>query len=126
MSKAIVKIGTSQYQVSEGQELLVNLLSQTEGKLSFSDVLFLESNGNLLVGQPYITGVFVEAEILGVEKGEKVRVSKFKAKSRYRKTVGFRPKYSRIRILSIGSGSEATIKSKSVTKSKSKSSEKKT
>ena len=42
-------------------------------------------------------------KVLNEEKGEKVKVFKFKSKSRYRRHRGFRPQYSRILIEKISS-----------------------
>ena len=53
-------------------------------------VLALKQNGQFKVGQPYLDGVKVEAEILGEEKGDKVIVYKMKPKKHYRRTNGHR------------------------------------
>ena len=44
------------------------------------------------------------AAVRRLEKGEKIRVAKFKAKSRYRKVMGFRPQHSVVQIEKIDSG----------------------
>jgi len=56
-----------------------------------------------LVGQPYLPGVTVTAQVLGDKKGDKLRVSTYKAKSRYRKVTGSRPLHTRIKIEDIKS-----------------------
>lgn len=43
------------------------------------------------VGAPTLSGVTVTAENLGTEKGEKIRVLKFRRKNRYERNIGFRP-----------------------------------
>jgi hypothetical protein len=60
------------------------------------------------LGTPLLLGKSVTAEIETTGKGEKIRVAKFKAKSRYRKVMGFRPLITTLRILSLG---EAVTKS---------------
>lgn len=96
--QAVVKISGSQYLVSEGDELLVNRLNLEDNKLTLNDVLLVDGDKEFKVGKPFISDCHIEAEILGEEKGDKIRVSKYKAKSRYRRTVGFRSKLNRIRI----------------------------
>lgn len=76
--QAIIKIGTSQYIVEPDQELLVD-------RPRVDAVLFPEK-------------AKVTIKDLGVVKGKKVRVAKYKAKSRYRKVRGFRSVYHKIKI----------------------------
>ena len=98
---AVVKIKGNQYLVSEGTELLVNNLDTEDKNLSFSDVLLFSDEKIFEVGKPLLTNCEITAENLGSVKGDKVRVSKYKAKSRYRRVVGFRSKLNKIRITKI-------------------------
>lgn len=95
---AIVQIGASQYSVSPGVKLTVNKLSQSEGKITFDQVLLIRDSSSVQVGRPFVPEARVAATVLGQIKGDKVRVSKFKAKSRYDKTIGFRPQLTQIQI----------------------------
>lgn len=96
---AVVKIGGSQYKVKEQDVLLVDRLPDKEGaKVLLDGVLLLVSDTQVRVGTPKVEGAQVEAKVLGHEKGEKIRVSRFKAKSRYRKTKGFRASLTKIKI----------------------------
>ncbi len=103
--QAVVKIGGSQYLVSPGQEILVDHLTSPAKQLTFLEVLLTIDGKDVRVGQPFLPGLAVTATLMANVKGEKIRVAKFKAKSRYRKAVGFRPLYSRIKIESVGSPS---------------------
>jgi len=96
--QAVVKIKGNQYLVSEGTELLVNNLNTEDKNLSFSDVLLYSDDKSFEIGKPFLTNCTVTADNLEAVKGDKVRVSKYKAKSRYRRVVGFRSKLNRIRI----------------------------
>ncbi|MFZ5366427.1 MAG: 50S ribosomal protein L21 [Patescibacteria group bacterium] len=99
MKYAVVKIGGSQYKVSEGDEIEVLRLPQKEGEeIEFPEVLLLVSEAGVKIGQPQVSGVTVKAKILSHFKAEKIRVARFKAKSRYRKVKGFRAALTRIRI----------------------------
>ena len=95
---AVVKIQGTQYLVNEGEELLVNKLSTQDKSLKYTDVLLYSDGKDFAVGKPFLTNCIVTVENLGEEKGDKLRVSKYKAKSRYRRTVGFRSQFNRLRI----------------------------
>lgn len=96
--QAVVKIGSSQYLVTPGQELLVDKLPVDTGEVTFDQVLLLIDGDQVQIGQPTLTGAKVTAQIEGQVKDEKIRVFKFKAKSRYSKTTGFRAKLTKIKI----------------------------
>lgn len=96
--QAVIKIGSTQYLVEPGQDVLVDHLTKPEKSLVFSEVLLLIDGNKVQVGKPFIPDARVKATMFGDQKGEKIRVAKFKAKSRYRKAVGFRAVYSRIKI----------------------------
>ena len=79
---AVIKCGGKQYKVKEGDIIEVELL---EGKdsLEFEDIL---------------NGKKVKAKKLLQVKGPKVRIFKFKSKSKYKRTTGHRQKYTQIKI----------------------------
>ena len=92
--QAVVKMGSSQYLVNDGQKLLVDH-SQVDG------VLLTVDGDKVVVGTPYVDKASVVLEDLGEVKGDKVRASTYTAKSRSRRTVGFRPKYRQVQVKSI-------------------------
>ena len=95
---AVIRIKGSQYIVSKGDEILVDRLGEEKPK---AEVLLLNKNGKVEIGKPILEKAKVEIKDLGEEKGEKLKILKFKAKSRYRRRYGFRPKYSRLLISNI-------------------------
>lgn len=102
MEYAIIQNGGKQYKVYSGLVLDVDSLQITQGSTSFDQVL-LHVNGDVVkIGEPFISGLSVSAKVLGAKKGEKIHVSKFKAKSKYRKTIGFRASLTSVEIVSIG------------------------
>ena len=95
MKYAVIKYQGKQYKVSEGEEILVNKLS--EG--AEPEVLLVVDEGKVKVGKPVLKEAKIKIKVLAEEeKGEKLHIYKFKAKSRYRRKTGFRPVYSRILI----------------------------
>jgi large subunit ribosomal protein L21 len=95
--QAVVQMGSSQFLVSEGMELLVE-------HPNVDAVLMVIDGENIEVGTPTVAGITVGLIELGEEKGKKVRVAKYKAKSRYKKTRGFRAQFTRVKIESISKG----------------------
>lgn len=104
---AIIKDRNKQYRVREGAEILVDYMSdRDEGEaIEFDDVLFFSDDEDVKVGQPDIDGMSVKGTVAGTEKGEKKVILKFKRRSRYRRTIGHRQKYTKIRVDSIENGS---------------------
>ena len=96
---AIIKLQGHQYQVSENEEILVDKL--TKGKEP--EVLLLVDGDKVKIGKPTLKDVSVKIKIIGEEKGDKIRVFKYKGKSRYRRARGFRSQYTRILIEKISS-----------------------
>jgi len=108
---AIIKLGGKQFMVKEGDRFSVE--RQAGVKL---DVLLFSDGKNVLVGSPNVEGVEVKAEILKNvgERARKIRVGRFRNKSRYRKIKGHTQPMSMIKINSISHG----VKEKEVVKIK--------
>jgi large subunit ribosomal protein L21 len=102
MKYAVIKTGGKQYKVSEGDVIEIDRISGKDERISFEEVLLLVNDGNVKIGKPFITGEKVEGKILEDFRGEKVRVSKFKSKVRYRRTTGFRAALTKVKIEKIG------------------------
>ena len=64
----ILETGGKQYRVSEGNTINVEKLGADEGnKVILNKVLFVQKdNGEIIVGQPVVENVEVEAEVLGL------------------------------------------------------------
>lgn len=121
MPSALIEINGKQYFAKLGEEIVVSSLNKEVGeKIKIDRVLLVELEGNTSLGQPYLEGVAIEAEVIKNFKGPKVEVRKFKSKVRYRKKIGFRPHLTTLKILKIGQHQhKAAAKSKkSATKTK--------
>ena len=96
---AVVKVGGKQYYVTEGSEIFVEKLNAEFGDVvNFDQVLMLDSK----IGNPYLTGVTVQGEVVKNGKAKKIRVFKYKSKDRSnRKTQGHRQPYTQIKITKI-------------------------
>lgn len=102
MEYAIIKTGGKQYKVSKDTIISVEKLAFKKGEsFSFDQVFLHVIDGASKIGMPRVTGVTVKATVLEHLKGDKLRVSKFKAKSKYRRVTGHRQNLTRIKILDI-------------------------
>jgi large subunit ribosomal protein L21 len=99
MTYAIVKLGGKQYRVQEGERLLVDRLAVDENKTFHPEVLFVGGDGQAELAPK---GVQVTVKVLGHERGEKIRIGKYKKRTGYRRHNGFRASISRVQIESIG------------------------
>jgi large subunit ribosomal protein L21 len=100
---AIVKTGGKQYRVSEGEWLLVERLPDEEGATVELQPLLIVDGDSLLDGDG-LSDQTVQAQILGHERGPKLRIVKFKPKRGYKRRTGHRQDLTRIQITQIGSG----------------------
>ena len=97
---AIVKIAGHQYKVEAGQQLYVPHIAGNAGdKIDIPEVLLVDNEGKLSVGKN--VNVKVSAEILGEKQGDIVIAFKMKRRKGFRKKIGHRKLYTKIRIESI-------------------------
>lgn len=99
MTYAIVKFGGKQYRVQEGEYLLVDRLAVDENKAFHPEVLFVGGDGQAELSPK---GFQVTAKVLAHERGDKIRIGKYKKRTGYRRHNGFRASLSRVQIESIG------------------------
>lgn len=103
MSKqAVILTGGKQYLVKENQTIVVDRLSGKEKEqIKFQQVLLKDNGKDTEIGSPYLSKGLVTAQIIKHDQGEKIRVARFKAKSKYRKVTGHRTQLTKIKILTI-------------------------
>lgn len=87
---AIVKTGGKQYKVAEGDLISVEKLEALKESVVLSEVLLLGDSKGLVLGKPFIPNAKVNAKVVDNFRGKKIRVVKFKSKSRYTRTRGHR------------------------------------
>ncbi|MFA6256472.1 MAG: 50S ribosomal protein L21 [Candidatus Absconditabacterales bacterium] len=101
---AVVELKGHQYILQEGNTITVDSIDLDEGaKMTIDKVLlaFDEKGEKVVVGTPYITKAKVECVVTTHQKGEKMRIIKFKRKNRYQRTIGFRAHQSLLNIKKI-------------------------
>lgn len=99
MKYAVINLGGSQHQVELDSKLVVNDLGIEVGSLGTNhDVLLTVSDKKVDLGTPNVSSASVEYKVLRNFLGKKIRVFKYKSKSRTRKTKGHRDKVTEIQI----------------------------
>ena len=102
---AVIKSGGKQHKVSEGEEILLEKLSLDEGEvIEFSEVLAVNKDGNLNVGNPLLEGAVVKGKVIDHLKTKKITVIKMKRRKDYRKKQGHRQNLTKVKIESISYG----------------------
>jgi large subunit ribosomal protein L21 len=102
---AVIKSGAHQYKASVGDELIVERLPYEVGaQVELNEVYLLADEEGVSVGQPVVDGAMVRATVLEEFRGPKIRIFKYKPKERYRRRMGHRQTYMRLRIDEIVKG----------------------
>jgi len=116
---AIIEDSGTQIKVAPGDVVDVDLreVGPRTKKIKFDRVLLLggDTNGDATIGAPYVNGAAVTAEIIGEVKGDKIDVIKFKRRKGYRRKLGHRQRYLRVKIDAISGPSAAKPKSRAST-----------
>ena len=96
---AVIEVGGQQFLVREGEEFLVDKLSQKT--LTLTPYLVITPT-KIEVGTPEVKGYKCKLEVLEPEvKGEKKIVFKYRPKTGYHRKKGARPIYSLVKVTSI-------------------------
>jgi large subunit ribosomal protein L21 len=98
---AIIESGGKQYRAEKGGTLLVDRLPEDEGaKLNLRAVMFRGEKETVLEADK-LEKVKVEAVVAGHERGEKIRVFKYRPKKGYRKRAGHRSELTRLEVTDV-------------------------
>ncbi|HHW90367.1 MAG TPA: 50S ribosomal protein L21 [Clostridiales bacterium] len=97
---AVVDNGGHQYKVKVGDVFRIEKIKAEQGSVIDLKPVLVVQDDKVLTGADAEQKT-VKAEVLGVVKGEKVTVFKYKPKKNYRKKQGHRQKYTELKILSI-------------------------
>ena len=95
---AVIRTGGKQYRVSPGDVLKIESVESGSPTVEFSDVLAVSGETGALA-KP--ASAKVTAEVVGQGRGEKILVFHFKRKKQYKKLMGHRQSFTRIKISEI-------------------------
>jgi large subunit ribosomal protein L21 len=101
---AIIETGGKQYMASVGDTLKIEKISgdfKAGDKVNFDRVLMVDNGSDTTIGEPYIKGASVTAEVTKIGRNKKINVIKYKAKSNYFKKRGHRQPFFEVKITSL-------------------------
>lgn len=107
---AVIETGGKQYRVSPGQTVEVELLPAEPGsEVALDRVLLVSTGTETLVGKPTVPGARVIGTVVREGRGPKIRVFKFRAKKRYRRTTGHRQDYLYLAVTDIQANGKSLV-----------------
>ncbi|RJQ33926.1 50S ribosomal protein L21 [Candidatus Parcubacteria bacterium] len=99
---AIIETGGKQYLVTQDSVLDIEKLPvEKGGKITFDKVLLTDDGSETKVGNPYLSGAKVSAELIEEGRAPKVTVIRYRQKSRYFKKKGHRQPFTKVRITAL-------------------------
>lgn len=100
---AVIETGGKQYVVKEGELLSIEKITKPEkgNTIIFDKVLLVSDGKSVDIGTPYISGKKISAELVEEGRGKKVRIIKFKNKTRSLVRRGHRQPYTKVKIASL-------------------------
>lgn len=99
---AIIKTGGKQYIVSPQKKIKLEKLNVEEEKeVIFDQVLLIQENDKIKIGQPFIDKATVIGKVLKQGRSKKVIVFRYKPKRRYKKKKGHRQPFTEVEIIKI-------------------------
>jgi len=97
---AIVRVGGKQYRVEKGDQLVVDRMHEEEGaKVALEPLLF--RSDDTVFDADGLAKVKVEAVVRSHQRGEKIRIRKFKPKRGYQRRAGHRSEQTVLEIADI-------------------------
>ncbi len=102
---AIIETGGKQYKVKAGDTLDIELTQVSKSKgVKLDKVLLLADGDKATVGQPFVKGAFVDAELVDEVKSAKTISFKYIRREKAATKIGHRQKYLRVKIKSVHAG----------------------
>lgn len=98
---AVIETGGKQYLIKTGESLKVEKLDAEAGKGYVFDKVLLTADDkgtDVQIGTPYLKGVSIAADIEVQGRGKKMRVVKFKRKVRYKRVIGHRQHFTKVKV----------------------------
>ena len=99
---AVIQAQGIQLRVGKDEEhILPNLGGETGDQLKIDRVLLVSHSNGIEVGTPLVEGAVVTLQVVGHERGEKIRVGTYKRRKKYRRKIGYRDTLTRVKVLDI-------------------------
>jgi large subunit ribosomal protein L21 len=100
--QAIILIAGKQYNVKEGDKIIVNKIDKPSGsEVEISDVLMIKKDGEVIFGSPTVKNAKVMLEVVRHTRGPKIVVFKKRPKKGYKKKIGHRQYLTELKVKNI-------------------------
>lgn len=100
MKIAIIKTGGKQYKVSQDQVLKIEKINALDGASLKFQTLMVADDDKVELGRP-VLGELVEGKVVEQGRNDKISVIKFKNKTRYKRNVGHRQPFTKVKITKV-------------------------
>lgn len=100
MKIAVIKTGGKQYKVSQDQVLKIEKIDAAVGASLKFQTLMTADGEKVELGRP-VLGELVEGKIIEQGRKDKISVIKFKNKTRYKRNVGHRQPFTKVKITKV-------------------------
>jgi large subunit ribosomal protein L21 len=101
---AVIRTGGKQYKVAQGDVIEVERLRPDSGGVEFAPLLVVDDDGHARAGSAELGSATVKARVVGERRGDKIRISKYRSKTGYRRRAGHRQTLTSIEISEIALG----------------------
>jgi large subunit ribosomal protein L21 len=99
---AVIEAQGRQFRVAQDEEHIVPNLGKKPGEeIRIERVLLVSDGDGIQVGRPLVEGAVVVMQVVGDEKGEKIKVGTYKRRKKYRRKIGYRDSLTRVKIVGI-------------------------
>jgi large subunit ribosomal protein L21 len=99
---AVIRTGGKQYRVAPNDVLKVEKLEVEPGSsVTFTDVLAVNADGNLVLGAPTVAGASVKATVIAQDRLEKIVIFKKRRRQNSRRKNGHRQHVTVLRVSEI-------------------------
>jgi large subunit ribosomal protein L21 len=107
---AVIKAGGKQHRVKPGDVIEVELIHRGQDEvMSFSPILVVDDDGKTHVGKD-LGKASVTGKLVGEQKGDKIKVVKYRPKTGYARHQGHRQLYTLVEIQDVKLGGRAPTK----------------
>ena len=98
---AIIAESGRQYRVTSGDVIQIDRDLGDAKQVTFDQVLLVGGEGAPRVGTPVVANATVTADVLGLKKGPKLEIVKYKRRKGYHKHIGHRQQFTAVRVTEI-------------------------
>lgn len=101
--QAVIQFAGHQYLVSPGSTITVDkhVDRKEGGQLTIKEVLLYTNGEETQIGTPYLDDASVTFNVKQFKKGPKIKILRFRAKSRYRRRMGHRQPQTELEVTEI-------------------------